>query len=78
MKGVKMKPDYTLGDKFVYSGNDLAKGSFGGFASCLGAAMLRADKINSLRLFEAFPEIFELAWANCIANKIKSTIRESV
>ena len=73
-----MKPDYSLGDKFVYSGNDLSKGSFGGFASCLGDAMLRADKDNSLRLFEAFPEIFELAWANSIANKNKTTIKESV
>ena len=73
-----MKPDYSLGDKFVYSGNDLSKGSFGGFASCLGDAMLRADKTNALRLFEAFPEIFELAWTNSTANKIKSTIRESV
>ena len=73
-----MKPDYSLGDKFVYSGNDLSKGSFGGFASCLGDAMLRADKDNALRLFEAFPEIFELAWANSIANKNKTTIKESV
>jgi hypothetical protein len=44
----------------------------------LGDAMLRADKTNALRLFEAFPEIFELAWANSTANKYKSTIRESV
>ena len=73
-----MKSDYSLGDKFVYSGNDLSKGSFGGFASCLGDAMLRADKTNALRLFEAFPEIFELAWANSIANKNKTTIKESV
>ena len=73
-----MKPDYSLGDKFVYSGNDLSKGSFGGFASCLGDAMLRADKDNALRLFEAFPEIFELAWANSIANRNKTTIKESV
>ena len=73
-----MKSDYSLGDKFVYSGNDLSKGSFGGFASCLGDAMLRADKDNSVRLFEAFPEIFELAWANSIANKNKTTIKESV
>ena len=73
-----MKTDYSLGDKFVYSGNDLSKGSFGGFASCLGDAMLRADKTNALRLFEAFPEIFELAWANSIANKNKTTIKESV
>lgn len=73
-----MKPDYSLGDKFVYSGNDLSKGSFGGFASCLGDAMLRADKDNSMRLFEAFPEIFELAWANSVANKNKTTIKESV
>ena len=73
-----MKPDYSLGDKFVYSGNDLSKGSFGGFASCLGDAMLRADKDNALRLFEAFPEIFELAWTNSIANKNKTTIKESV
>ena len=73
-----MKTDYSLGDKFVYSGNDLSKGSFGGFASCLGDAMLRADKDNALRLVEAFPEIFELAWTNSTANKYKSTIRESV
>ena len=73
-----MKPDYSLGDKFVYSGNDLSKGSFGGFASCLGDAMLRADKANALKLFEAFPNIFENAWANSIANKNKTTIRESV
>ena len=45
---------------------------------CLGDAMLRADNTNSLRLFWAFPEIFELAWANSIANKDKTTIRESV
>ena len=73
-----MKLDYTLGDKLVYSGNDLSKGSFGGFAMCLGDAMLRADNTNSLRLYWAFPEIFELAWANSIANKDKTTIRESV
>tara|TARA_R110002126_G_scaffold162491_1_gene310460 strand:+ start:284 stop:505 length:222 start_codon:yes stop_codon:yes gene_type:complete len=73
-----MKPDYSLGDKFVYSGNDLSKGSFGGFASCLGDAMLRADKDNALKLYQAFPDIFENAWTHSTANKYKSTIKESV
>jgi hypothetical protein len=72
-----MKPDYTLGDKFVYSGNDLSKGSFGGFAMCLGDAMLRADRMNAVKLYEAFPEIFENAWTLCKANKSNSTIKES-
>tara|TARA_R110000822_G_scaffold290705_1_gene412743 strand:+ start:292 stop:513 length:222 start_codon:yes stop_codon:yes gene_type:complete len=73
-----MKLDHTLSDKLVYSSIDLAKGSFGGFAMCLGDSMLMADKTNSLRLFQAFPEIFELAWSNSTENKDKSTIRESV
>ena len=73
-----MKPDHSLADKFTYSGTYLAKGSFGSFASCLGDAMLRAGSVNALKLYEAFPDIFEDAWTYCSANKDDSTIKESV
>lgn len=69
--------DYSQHDKLLYSALELTKGSYGGFASHIGEAMIRADSRNSAILHEAFFDLFEKAWLNCPAYRV-SLIAESV
>ena len=59
--------DYSQQDKLLYAALELTKGSYGGFATHIGEAMIRADSNNSAILHEAFFDLFEQAWLNCPA-----------
>jgi hypothetical protein len=69
--------DYSQQDKLLYAALELSKGSYGGFATHIGEAMIRADSNNSAILHEAFFDLFEQAWLNCPAyrtNLIAQTV----
>jgi len=76
LKGLKMS-DYSQQDKLLYAALELSKGSYGGFATHIGEAMIRADLNNSAILHEAFFDLFEQAWLNCPAYQV-NLIAESV
>jgi hypothetical protein len=59
--------DYSQQDKLLYAALELSKGSYGGFATHIGEAMIRADSNNSKKLHKAFFDLFEQAWLNCPA-----------
>ena len=65
--------DYSYHDKLLYAALELTKGSYGGFASHIGEAMIRADSRNSAILHEAFFDLFEKAWLNCPASRVNLT-----
>ena len=69
--------DYSQQDKLLYAALELSKGLYGGFATHIGEAMIRADSNNSAILHEAFFDLFEKAWLNCPAyrtNLIAQTV----
>ena len=65
--------DYSQHDKLLYAALELTKGLYGGFASHIGEAMIRADSRNSAILHEAFFDLFEQAWLNCPAYRVNLT-----
>ena len=65
--------DYSYHDKLLYAALELTKGSYGGFASHIGEAMIRADSRNREILHEAFFDLFRQAWLNCPASRVNLT-----
>ena len=55
----------TVGDDFselLSAASYMSQGHMGGFAGCIGDAMLVADAKNLEKLARAFPDLIQCAW----------------
>lgn len=48
--------------EFYLSACELSTGQHGSFAEAIGDAYIVADKVNSQKLVDAFPELFMRGW----------------
>ena len=54
-----MKTNYLSHDELFYACRELESGQHGSFAQHIARAYAVADKANSAKLLEAFPDLFE-------------------
>jgi hypothetical protein len=69
-KGVDMKTNYLTTDELYYACYELLTGRHGSFAKAIAEAYSVADKGNSQKLVEAFPDLFERGYHFWQASKL--------
>jgi len=60
--------------EFYLSAVELSTGSHGSFAQAIGDAFIVADRGNSQKLLDAFPEVFIRGWHFAQAKRMRNTV----
>lgn len=60
--------------EFYLSACELSTGLHGSFAEAIGEAFIVADKGNSQKLLDAFPEVFMRGWHFAQAKRMNNTV----
>lgn len=68
--GLNMKNNYLTSDDFYYACKELESGRHGSFARAIAEAYVIADRHNSKKLVEAFPDLFERGYHFWQARKL--------
>jgi hypothetical protein len=69
-----MSNNFLTQYEFYLSAVELSTGSHGSFAQHIGEAFIVADKGNSQKLLDAFPEVFMRGWHFAQAKRMRNNV----
>jgi hypothetical protein len=69
-----MSNNFLTQYEFYLSACELSTGSHGSFAQAIGEAFIVADRGNSKKLLDAFPEVFMRGWHFAQAKRMRNNV----
>ena len=69
-----MSNNFLTQYEFYLSACELSTGSHGSFAQAIGEAFIVADRGNSQKLLDAFPEVFMRGWYFAQAKRMRNNV----
>jgi len=69
-----MSNNFLTKYEFYLSACELSTGSHGSFAQAIGEAFIVADRGNSQKLLDAFPEVFMRGWHFAQAKRMRNNV----
>ena len=69
-----MSNNFLTKYEFYLSACELSTGSHGSFAQAIGDAFIVADRGNSQKLLDAFPEVFMRGWHFAQAKRMRNNV----